>query len=171
MKNLFREERGAIYNIRLSFREAYSLYDKAKVGDIKIVSGITESDRDEWDKEYAYISRQAADYNWYDYEWRESDDPSKDSYYMSTKHMPEYNLMASNIGLIVKRADTDKLWCTATNLITASAMSGVCITAYNYQMREIGSSYTNEQGFADFEVDGNPFVVTASNGTSTHHPF
>ena len=86
---------------------------------------------------------------------------------MSTKHMPEYNLMASNIGLIVKRADTDKLWCTATNLMTASAMSGVRITAYNYQMREIGSSYTNEQGFADFEVGGNPFVVTASNGTST----
>ena len=167
LKNLFREERGAIYNIRLSFRKAYSLYDKAKVGDIKIVSGITESDRDEWDEEYAYINRQAADYDWYYYEWRESDDPSKDSYYMSTKHMPEYNLMASNIGLIVKRADTDKLWCTATNLMTASAMGGVRITAFNYQMREIGSAYTNEQGFADFEVDGNPFVVTASNGTST----
>ena len=62
LKNLFREERGAIYNIRLSFRKAYSLYDKTKVGDIKPVSGITEADRDEWDKEYAYISRQAADY-------------------------------------------------------------------------------------------------------------
>lgn len=167
LKNLFREERGAIYNIRLSFRKAYSLYDKAKVGDIKIVSGVSESDREEWDKDYAYINRQAADYNWHDYEWRESDDPSKDSYYMSTKHMPEYNLMASNIGLIVKRADTDKMWCTATNLMTASAMGGIRITAYNYQMREIGSAYTNEQGFADFEVDGNPFVVTASNGVST----
>lgn len=167
LENLFREERGAIYNIRLSFRKAYSLYDKAKVGDIKIVSGLTKSDRAEWDKEYAYIHRQAADYNWDDYEWDESDDPSKDSYYMSTKYMPEYNLMASSIGLIVKRADTDKLWCTATNLMTAAAMGGVRITAYNYQMREIGSAYTNEQGFADFEVDGKPIVVTATNGIST----
>jgi uncharacterized protein YfaS (alpha-2-macroglobulin family) len=33
-------------------------------------------------------------------------------------------------------------------------------------MQEIGSAYTNEQGFADFNADGNPFIVTASNGES-----
>ena len=167
LKNLFRQERGAIYNIRLSFRKAYSLYNKTKIEDVKMISGMTKDDRDEWDKDYAYIYREAPDYNWRDYEWREEDDPSKDSYYMSTKHMPEYNLMASNIGLIVKRADTDKLWCTVSDLMTANAMSGVRVTAYNYQMREIGSAYTNELGFADFTVDGNPFVVTASNDSST----
>ena len=166
LKNLFREERGAIYNIRLSFRKAYSLYDKAKIGDIDIISGVTKADKNEWDKDYPYIFREAADCNWHDYKWCESDDPSKDSYYMSTEHMPEYNLMASNIGLIVKRADSDKLWCTVSDLMTAKAIGGVRVTAYNYQMCEIGSAYTNEQGFADFVVDGKPFVVTASNGSS-----
>ncbi len=167
LKNLFRQERGAIYNIRLSFCKSYSLYDKTQIGDIELKSGVTKSDRDEWDIEYAYINRLAPDYNWHDYNWYETDDPSKDSYYMSTKRMPEYNLMASNIGLIVKRSDTDKLWCTVSNLMTATPMNNVRVTAYNYQMRKIGSARTNEHGFADFEVDGNPFVVTASNGVST----
>ena len=167
LKNLFRQERGAIYNIRLSFRKAYSLYDKVEIGDIDMISGLTTADRDEWDKQYAYISRPAADYNWNDFNWSESDDPSKDSYYMTTKRMPEYNLVASNIGLIVKRADDSKLWCTVADLMTARAMSGIRVTAYNYQLREIGSAYTNEQGFADFEVAGNPFVVTATDGVST----
>ena len=166
LKNLFRQERGAIYNIRLSFRKAYSLYDKVKIGEIDINSGLTRSDRDEWDKKYADINRMPADYDWYNYNWRERDDPSKESYYMTMDHMPEYNLMASDLGLIVKRADSDKLWCTVSNLMTANAMSGVRVIAYNYQMREIGSAYTDEKGFADFIVDGNPFVVTASNGVS-----
>ena len=167
LKNLFKQERGAIYNIRLSFRKAYSLYDKAKADDFELMSGVTKRDRDVWDENYSYISRQAPDYEWWDYEWRESDDPSKDSYYMSSKHMAEYNLMASNLGLIVKRADGEQLWCSVSNIMTAAPIGGVKVTAYNYQMRVIGFAYTNEQGFADFKVDGNPFVVTAANGAST----
>lgn len=86
---------------------------------------------------------------------------------MSTAHMPEYNLAASNLGLIVKRADSDRLWCTVSDIMTASPLAGIRVTAYNFQLREIGSACTDEQGFADFRTDGNPFVVTASDGVST----
>ena len=167
LKDLFKQESGAIYNVRLSFRKAYSLYGKDKAGEIEILSGLTKSDRDTWDTNYAYISREAPDYRWYDYNWNERNDPSKDTYYMTSNCVAEYNLMASNLGLIVKRADGDKLWCSVSNIMTAAPMSGVKVTAYNYQMQEIGSAYTNDQGFADFNADGNPFVVTASNGVST----
>lgn len=167
LKDLFKQERGAIYNIRLSFRKAYSLYNKTEVEDFELTSGITKSDRDEWDENSGYIYRQAPDYDWESYRWSEKDDPAKDSYYMSNHCMKEYNLMASNIGLIVKRASGDKLWCSVSNIMTAASMSGVKVTAYNYQMQEIGSAYTNDQGFADFNADGNPFIVTASNGVST----
>ena len=167
LKGLFKQSRGAIYNIRLTFRKSYSLYDKANADEFELASGVTKADRNEWDENSAYIYRQAPDYDWYSYDWSESDDPSKDSYYMSSQYMAEYNLMASNIGLIVKRADGEQLWCSVSNLMTATPMSGVKVTAFNYQMREIGSAYTNEQGFADFKVDGNPFVVTATNGIST----
>ena len=167
LKNLFKQEHGAIYNIRLSFRKAYSLYNKTEVENFELTSGLTKKDRDLWDEGYAYIYRQAPDYDWNRYDWAETEDPSKDSYYMVDNRMKEYNLMASNIGLIVKRANGDKLWCSVSNIMTAAPMSGVKVTAYNYQMQAIGSAYTNDQGFADFNTDGNPFVITASNGVST----
>ena len=167
LNHLFRQERGAIYNIRLSFRQAYSLYDRVQVAPFEVQNGLTLSDEETWDKPCAYIGRRAPDYDWGKYEWRESDDPTKESYYMSTAHMPEYNLAASNLGLIVKRADSDRLWCTVSDIMTASPLAGIRVTAYNFQLREIGSTCTDEQGFADFRTDGNPFVITASDGVST----
>lgn len=167
LKNLFKQEHGAIYNIRLSMRKAYSLYNKAQADEFSTECGITHIDRDVWDVCSPHIYREAADYDWWEYDWSESDDPSKDSYYMSDDRIAEYNLMASDIGLIVKRAEGDELWCSVCDIMTAHPVSGIEVKAYNYQMRVIGSAYTNEQGFADFKVDGKPFVVTASNATST----
>ena len=167
LKNLFKQEHGAIYNIRLSMRKAYSLYNKAQADEFSTECGITHIDRDVWDVCSPHIYREAADYDWWEYDWSERDDPSKDSYYMSDDRIAEYNLMASDIGLIVKRSEGDELWCSVCDIMTAHPVSGVEVKAYNYQMRVIGSAYTNEQGFADFKVDGKPFVVTASNATST----
>lgn len=167
LKNLFRQERGAVYNIRLAFRRAYSLYDRSAPDSFDLQEGLTREDRDTWDRPRDYIERSAPDYDWRNYKWRERDDPSKATYYMVDDRMPEYNLAASDIGLIVKRADGDKLWCVVSNLLTAAPWADVRVTAYNYQLCEIGSACTDGQGFADFAVTGNPYVVTASNGTST----
>ena len=167
LKSLFRQEREAVYNIRLSFRRAYSLYDRTETEDFPLTSGLTENDRKIWDTDNAWISRPAPDYDWKDYSWKDRDDPSKASYYMCSDRMPEYNLTASNLGLIVKRAEGDRLWTTVADLVTAAPRAGARVTAYNYQMRKIGAARTDERGFADFEVDGNPFVVTASDGIST----
>lgn len=167
LSNLFRQERGAIYNIRFTFRQAYSLYDRVQAAPFEVQNGVTISDKETWDKPYVYIGRRAPDYAWSKYKWRESDDPTKESYYMSTAHMPEYNLAASNLGLIVKRADSDRLWCTVSDIMTTSPLAGIRVTAYNFQLQEIGSSSTDGQGFADFHTDGNPFVITASDSVST----
>ncbi len=167
LKNLFRQERGAVYNIRLSFRRAYSLYDRTQAADFSLAEGVTAEDRAVWDQDDAYMEREAADYDWRNYDWKERDDPSKASYYMVSGRMPEYNLAASNLGLIVKRADGFRLWTSVSNIMTAAPLAGVRVTAYNYQLQEIGHGTTDGSGFADFEVAGNPFVVTASDGVST----
>ncbi len=169
LKHLFRQERGAVYNIRLSFRKAYSLYDRTQVADFELTGGVTAEDRDKWDKDNAYINREAEDYNWENYEWDESDDPSKASYYMESERMPEYNLAASNLGLIVKRADGEQLWTAVSDIMTAAPLAGVRVTAYNYQLQEIGHGTTDGNGFADFKVVNKPFIVTASNGVSTSY--
>lgn len=166
LKDLFKEESGAIYNIRLSFRKAYSLYNRAKAREFEEVTAITPSDEKFWNQELDYVWRKAPDYNWETYNWQEQDDPAKDSYYMVHERMPEYNLMASNIGLIVKRANSDRLWCSVSDIMTTQPKGGVLLTAYNYQLQRVGSAYSNEEGFADFQVEGEPFVVVATKGGS-----
>lgn len=169
LKGLFKQERAAIYNIRLTFRKAYSLYDRGKVGDFTMIEGISEKDNQEWDQTYSYTSRRAPDFNWWNYSWKESDDPSKDSYYMESDRMPEYNLLASNLGLIIKRADNQRVWTTVSDIMTTLPLSGVKVTAYNYQLQEIGSGWTDSRGFADFKINGKPFVMTATDGISTSY--
>lgn len=169
LNGLFKQERAAIYNVRLSFRKAYSLYDRSKASDFQLIDGISEKDDSDWDQTYSYMSRRAPDYNWWNYSWRESDDPSKDSYYMESDKMPEYNLLASNIGLIVKKADNQRIWTTVSDIMTTAPLSGVRVTAYNYQLQEVGSGWTDSRGFADFKLSGKPFVMTATDGVSTSY--
>lgn len=172
LKNLFRQERGAIYNVRLAFRQVYSLYNRAVHNgelDFPLENSLTVQDAETWDEDYAYIHRDAPDYDWDEYRWREGEDPSKPSYYMHSSRMPEYNLVASNLGLIVKRADGSRLWTAVSDIMTAAPLAGVRVTAYNYQLQEIGHGTTDSNGFADFDVINNPFIVTASNGVSTSY--
>lgn len=172
LKKLFRQERGAIYNVRLSFRQAYSLYDRAVRNgelDFPLASGVTAKDNEDWDETCSYISRNAPDYDWGKYLWRERDDPSKPTYYMCSGRMPEYNLVASDLGLIVKRADGSRLWTAVSDIMTAMPLAGMRVTAYNYQLQEIGHGTTDSNGFADFNVVNKPFIVTASNGVSTSY--
>ena len=164
-----RQERGAVYNIHLSFRKAYSLYDRTQAADFESAGGVTTEDRNVWDEDNTYIYRRAPDYKGRDYDWDERDDPSKASYYMQSDRMPEYNLAASNLGLIVKRADGEQLWTSVSDIMTAAPLAGVRVTAYNYQLQEIGHGTTDGSGFADFKVVNKPFIVTASNGVSTSY--
>ena len=169
LNGLFNQERTAIYNIRLSFRKVYSLYDRDEADEFELLEGVSDQDNEAWDKTYSYYSRTAPDYDWAKYSWRESDDPSKDTYYMLSYRMPEYNLMASNLGIIVKKADDQKIWTTVTDIMTTAPLEGVKVTAYNYQLREVGSGWTDSRGFADFKVSGKPFIVTATDGISTSY--
>lgn len=166
LSDMIKRERGAIYNVRLTFRKAYSLYDRDSADDFEIVDGVTSHDDANWDKTYSYISRSAPDYDWDEYNWQDVDDPSKASYYMSSERMPDHNILASRIGLIVKKSDGQRLWTAVTDIMTARPLSGVKVTAYNYQLQEIGSGYSGETGFADFEVSNKPFIVTATDGSS-----
>ncbi len=159
LSGLFRQERGAIYRIKLSFKRDYSMYDRTP-GNIEILSGVEDADDEVWMDE---------PFDWDDWDWDERNDPAKASYYMSDERFPEYNLMASNIGLVVKGAGNGKLWTSVTDILSARPMEGVNVTAYSYQLKQIGQGTTDGNGFADFNVAGRPFVVTASKGGATSY--
>lgn len=167
LKGLFRQERGAIYNIRLTFRRAYSLYGRNEPADFSEIDGLTPKDAETWDRNQSYISRNMPEYNWAYYNWNETNDPDKASYYMKRSRMPEHNLVVSDLGLIVKRADDNRVAATVTNLLTAAPAAGIRVTAFNYQLQKTGGGTTDANGFVDFATDNRPFLVTATDGRNT----
>ena len=168
LKNLFRQEKGAIYRIQLSFKREYSLYDKNEAPAVLPKAQMTPGDDEPWDSGYSWYS------TWYNYHtnewnWSERDDPSKPSYYMVDDRFPELNLVASNIGIIVKSADETKLWVTTTDLVSSKPLAGVKVTAYNYQLQPVGEAYSNESGFADLTLRGKAYIIQAEKGYAVSH--
>lgn len=163
LSGLFRQEKGAVYSIRLSFREAYSLYGRdLGAVDFPLITGIDAGEQAEWDRPEGYYYAEAEEYDGARYNWKERDDPSKPTYYMCAWRFPQYNLTASNLGLIVKSADSGRLWTAVSDIMTAQPVGGVQVTAYDFQLRSVGGGVTDGCGFADFAVSGRPFVVAAS---------
>lgn len=168
LSNLFAAERGAVYNIFLTFRKAYSLYNRTEPEPFEVAGGLTADDKSRWDRNNPYIYRDAPDYSSSRWNWNEADDPTKDTYYMKTyDRMPEINVVASNLGVIAKRGADNVTKVVVNDIMTAQPAAGIRIEGFNYQSQKIGSAITDERGFADLRTDGSPFLITASDGVST----
>lgn len=170
LSGLFRKEPGAVYNIRLTYRQAYSLYDREAPEPFEEVKGITDYDEKTWNRFSDYIYREAPDYvekGYEAYRWREADDPSKPSYYMNESRMPDCNVLASDLGLIVKHGSDSKYQVAVTDILTASPKSGVKVTAYNYQLQPVATVITDAQGFATIDTSVPPYIVAAGDGKGT----
>ena len=167
LKNLFARDRGAVYNIRLTFKKAYSLYNRSEAGNIVPCNEVTPQDNATWDVARTCIYRDAPESDYDNFCWAERKDPTKDSFYMCEDYMPEVNLVASNLGLIVKRASDNEVKAIVTNMLTASPVPGIAVTAYNFQLQKVGEGTTDDNGFADFKTRTEPFMVTAADGRST----
>ena len=170
LSGLFKQDPAAIYRVRLSFRQEYSVYGKNVSDDGADLAGFPESaldGQDVWDVPYPYYWDEI---DWNIYNWKDRNNPDTPSYYMVSDHFPSVNLMTSDVGLIVKQADADKIWVAATDLVSSDPKSGVEITVYNYQLQKIGSGKTSGSGLAEIPVQGGkPFAVTGHKGNSTSY--
>ncbi len=98
--------------------------------------------------------------------WQDRNDPCKDAYYQyAPGAKAERNFLASNIGLLVKRQPTGKLFIVTTDLRTSEPMSGVELTVMNFQDQPIGEARSNTNGFAELDTQQTPFYLLAENGT------
>ena len=167
--SLIRQEPGAIYRVRLSFRQDQSLYGgKEPIVSAQALTGKpTPADEAEWDQANPYYWDN--DYDWEDYDWNESDDPTKPSYYMDSKRFPAIQLLASDLGLMAEYADGNTLWVAATDLITAKGLPGVNVEVYDYQLQKMAQAKTDSKGLTQLTVNHKPFAVVAKAGGSTSY--
>ena len=172
LSEVIKQEPGAIYRIELSFKQEYSVYscdgEREEVADagLSFVTSIELSDNEEevWDVPYPYYWS-PDNYDWNIYKWEDVENPCKPSYYMSSENTRvACNVLASNLGLIVKGNADRRLWVAVNDILTTNPMSGAEVKAYNFQLQEIGSGKTDSDGFAVMDLKGKPFVLKATSG-------
>lgn len=167
LSGLFKQEPGAIYRIRLSFRMDQSLWGGKEPGR-RIISGSgkpSAEDEKIWDTPNSYYWDN--DYDWDNYNYKESNDPTKPSYYMDSDRFPAVQLIASDLGLMAQYAGTESLWVAATDLISAKPVAGAAIEVYDFQLQLLASAQTDANGLAQLSLAHKPFAVVAKAGGST----
>lgn len=153
LSGLFEKERNAIYRVELSFRKEYHLYKRSQPD---LFTEIFSTEPEE--------SYTLTEYNWSDYRWDESDDPTKASYYMNDSRFPGINLTATNLGIVVKRADESVMWVAVNDIMTTDPLPGVSLVLYDYQAQVIGKATTTADGMAELPFKGTPYIIKASSG-------
>ena len=166
---LIRQEPGAIYRVRLSFRQDQSLYGgKEPIVSTQALTGKpTPADEAEWDNAIPYWWDN--DYDGDEYDWKESDDPTKPSYYMESHRFPAVQLIASDLGLMAEYAGGNTLWVAVTDLITAKGLPGANVEVYDYQLQKMAQAKTDSKGLVQLTVNHKPFAVVAKAGGSTSY--
>lgn len=95
-------------------------------------------------------------------DWQDRENPCKQSYYRYSEHTrAARNLLASNIGLLAKRDQSGKMLVVTTDLRTAQPLSGVKVTAMNFQNQTIASETSNGEGLINFQFKAQPFYLLA----------
>ena len=163
LDKIIRTEPGAMYRVSIGFRKEYNVYDckvdtTAKSGGQYYDNGYGET-IDEDDEFWSRYNNYYPD----DYDWDDKDDPCTSSYY-TNERWASRNLMASNIGLIVKRGNDDNMLVIATDLLTAKPMSGVTLDFLDYQKQSIKTATTDGDGLAIFDLKRKPFLLVAKSG-------
>ena len=177
---IIRQEEGAIYRVRISFRREYaSAPFHRNAGTVTESSGMTSltppiSAREEeaWDevnRYYTYFGYPYADdFDYEEYRWRDRENPYTASYYMTDRSIST-NLLASNLGIMVKANDNGKYWVMVNDILTADAVRGASISLYNLQLKPIASGKTDHKGIAELETPSKPFIAVATKGKQSSY--
>ena len=164
LSKMINEDPYAIYQIRLGFRPAYSLYncgeETTEEDELTVMESVFDSDGEFisiWGDYYGIEGM----YN--DYRWEHRDDPCFPAYYNYDRFVRR-NVLASNLGIIAKRGKNGNVSVAISDINTTSPMPEVKLEFYDYQQQLMTSTVTDGNGLANIDLPRNPFAVVASKG-------
>jgi len=159
LKPIFQTDPGAIYQVRLTFKPAYSTYTCTGSNEMEstrrtVVSRNVNSTTfiSNWRNQRYYSG-------WH----RDRNNPCKTAYYRTDKFASS-NVLASNIGLIAKHSGNNKYYVAASNILSAKPLSGTTIRFINYQQQEIGNFTTDGDGIVQTDLGEDPYFIIAEKG-------
>ncbi len=162
LSTLIEAEPGAIYSIEIDFRRQHSTLacdDDYDLQEDKIYAFFNEAgddSDDQWEGHRYYYGYYA------DYIWSERNNPCANSYYYHKSI--KTNILATDIGLLAKKGETDALHIFANNLVTAEPMRNVEIEVINYQLQSLGKGKTDSEGICIISVKSRPYLIIARKG-------
>ena len=104
----------------------------------------------------------------HDNDWSNRKNPCKDAYYQYAGEIRDQrNFIASNIGLIAKQGEDNKLVVIATQLSSGEPLASAQIEVRNFQNQVMASGTSNDDGFVEFNLKATPFLIVATSNDST----
>src|SRR5690606_25979579 len=141
LRELINPDTGAIYRVEFRYKPSYSTF-KCDQTNFPEEETDAEEDYDEeketsyWDNAEGYYYYEDYYYD-YTYDWRERENPCHTSYYRDKK--VAVNVLASDLGVTVKKGDNESYFVSVTNLISAKPEGETKVTFYNFQQQEVAT--------------------------------
>lgn len=173
LSKLFKASPGAIYRVELSFGKEDAIYTctnseiPTEVDEATIYEKRAKKQNEEA-RELQYWDNVIYSYKKHNYNWRERDNPCHDAYYGPEKTVSQ-NLLASNLGVIVKKGLNGIYHFAVTDIVGANGVPDAIISLYNYQQQKIGQTKTNGVGFAKLTLDKNASFAIVSKNSSKNY--
>ncbi|RAV99397.1 alpha-2-macroglobulin family protein [Pseudochryseolinea flava] len=161
LTTLINAEPGAIYQVKLNFKKAYSVYNCDGEETEEDNQTYFEDESADYGYEGGYYED---DYYYYDdYDWEERDNPCHSSYYYGGRAIKK-NILASDLGITSKRGNDGKTIVFVTDLKSAKPIADVQVDLYDYYQQLIGTATTNAEGKAELKSKEQPFALIAKSG-------
>jgi uncharacterized protein YfaS (alpha-2-macroglobulin family) len=163
-------EPGAIYRIELNYNKNQVFTDCNTIGNENSESGSRAYNDDDYSevddeevREELYWDNELYSYKNGNYNWRERENPCHEAYYNQDKMIAQ-NLLASNLGIIVKQGVGNSYFFAVTNILNAQPEVGANVKLFNFQQQEIASSSTDSDGFVTINSSKNAAFAMVSKG-------
>ncbi|WP_449288662.1 alpha-2-macroglobulin family protein [Mariniflexile jejuense] len=179
LSKFFKADPGAIYRVEVSFNKNFSLYN---CDENSAISNSENNEDEYYEDEYydnddnesntpeneelreqAYWDNLIYRYKNYSYNWREENNPCHNAYYNESRIVTQ-NLLASNIGVIVKQGSNNSYYFAVTNILTTSPEAGATVKLYNFQQQELASTITDNEGLTLVDLNKNAAFAIVSKG-------
>lgn len=164
LAQLINTEPGAIYQVQLGFKKAYSTYScDGDEQESENQSSFSDDSFDEYSYEGEYYDDYEDYYYYEDYDWEQRDNPCHSSYYTSSRNIRQ-NVLASDLGLIAKRGADGNTTVIVSDLKTTQPLSGIEVILYDFQQQVIGTAITSSDGKAEITSKVPAFALVAKSG-------
>lgn len=161
LNKLIKAEPGAIYNISITFRKSHTTLGNSEGDDCSNEQDVCQTDFTQEEHEslwsYSYSG---------EYEWENRDNPAYKAYYTPDRGIRQ-NILASNLGLTVKKGLDGTLTAFASDIISANPVSKAQIEVFSKQEQLLSTKSTDDAGMAIIEkIPANAMFVVAKSGTN-----